>query len=73
VLPFATQAEPQMLAFEHPNLGRLVQPRPYPKVAETAGRGVPRAADNAAFVGSSAAAGEWCRHPSIGPRALRRR
>jgi hypothetical protein len=58
VLLLATQAEPQMLAFEHPNLGRLVQPRHYPKVAETARRGVPWAADNDAFLGFNAAAFE---------------
>jgi len=51
VLLLATQAEPQMLAFEHPNLGRLVQPRHFPRIAETAARGVPWAADNDCFQG----------------------
>lgn len=40
-----------MLAFEHPNLGRLVQPRHLPRIAETAARGVPWAADNDCFQG----------------------
>jgi hypothetical protein len=49
MLLLATQAEPQMIAFEHPNLGRLVQPRHLPRVADTAARGVPWAADNDCF------------------------
>jgi hypothetical protein len=51
MLLLATQAEPQMLAYSHPHLGRLVQPFHYPRIADTAGRGVPWAADNAAFGG----------------------
>lgn len=51
MLLLATQAEPQMLAFEHPNLGRLVQPRHFPRIAETAERGVSWAADNDCFQG----------------------
>lgn len=47
----ATQAEPQMLEFAHPKLGRLVQPRHYSRVRDTAERGVPWAADNDAFNG----------------------
>lgn len=35
----------------HPNLGRLVQPRHYPRVAETAAAGIPWAADNDCFQG----------------------
>ncbi|MBS1861892.1 MAG: hypothetical protein JSS68_09285 [Actinobacteria bacterium] len=51
MLLLATQAEPQMLSFEHPNLGRLVQPRHFPRIADTAARGVPWAADNDCFQG----------------------
>src|SRR5450755_2549545 len=47
----ATQAEPQMRAHRHPNLGRLLQPRHYPRAAATARSGVPWAADNDAFNG----------------------
>jgi hypothetical protein len=47
----ATQAEPQMREFAHPNLGRLVQPRHYPSIRETASRGIVWAADNDAFNG----------------------
>jgi hypothetical protein len=51
MLLLATQAQPQMRAHRHPNLGRLVQPRHYPRVADTARSGVPWAADNDAFNG----------------------
>jgi hypothetical protein len=51
MLLLVTQAEPQMLAYAHPHLGRLVQPFHYPRIADTAARGVPWAADNAAFGG----------------------
>jgi hypothetical protein len=47
----ATQAEPQMREYAHRNLGRLVQPRHYARIADTAERGVPWAADNDAFGG----------------------
>lgn len=47
----ATQAEPQMLTYEHPNLGRLVQPRHYSSIEATAERGCPWAADNDCFQG----------------------
>jgi len=40
-----------MLAFKHPNLGRLVQPRHFPRIAETAARGTQWAADNDCFQG----------------------
>jgi hypothetical protein len=49
MLLLATQAEPQMRQFAHPNLGRLVQPRHHPTVDATAARGVPWAADNDCF------------------------
>ncbi len=51
MLLLATQAQPQMRAHRHPNLGRLVQPRHYPRVADTARSGVPWAAANDAFNG----------------------
>jgi hypothetical protein len=51
MLLLATQAEPQMRAHRHPNLGRLLQPRHYPRAAATARSGVPWAADNDAFNG----------------------
>jgi hypothetical protein len=66
VLLLATQAEPQMLAFEHPNLGRLVQPRHFPKVAETAARGVAWAADNDAFLRFDAERFERMLHALVG-------
>lgn len=47
----ATQAEPQMFAYQHPNLGRLVQPRHYGAIERTAERGCPWAADNDCFQG----------------------
>jgi len=58
MLLLATQAEPQMLEYAHPHLGRLVQPRHYPRIAETARRGIPWAADNDAFKSFDAAAFE---------------
>jgi hypothetical protein len=51
MLLLATQAELQMRAHRHPNLGRLLQPRHYPRAAATARSGVPWAADNDAFNG----------------------
>lgn len=51
VMLLATQAEPQMLAYEHPNLGRLVQPRHYSSIECTAERGCSWAADNDCFQG----------------------
>lgn len=40
----------------HPNLGRLVQPRHFPRIAETAAAGIPWAADNDCFQGLDAPA-----------------
>jgi hypothetical protein len=51
MLLLVTQAEPDMVAYAHPNLGRLVQPRHYPRIADTATRGVRWAADCDAYVG----------------------
>lgn len=56
MLLLATQSEVQMRAFAHPHLGRLVQPRHYPRLAATAARGIPWAADNDAFGGFDEAA-----------------
>ena len=67
MLLLATQAEPQMRAHRHPNLGRLLQPRHYPRAAHTARSGVPWAADNDAFNGG------WDQMPSGGSCAWSRR
>lgn len=48
---FTTAGHPQLVEYAHPNLGRLVQPRHYPRVADTANAGIPWAADNDAFNG----------------------
>lgn len=48
---FTTAAHPQIEEYAHPNLGRLVTPRHYPRVADTAAAGIPWAADNDAFNG----------------------
>jgi hypothetical protein len=53
MLLLATQAGPQMLAYSHPHLGRLVQPFHYPRIADTAARGVPWAADTGGFEGET--------------------
>lgn len=45
-----TKAEPQLEKFDHPNLGRLVQPRHYPKIELTSERR-PWAADNDCYNG----------------------
>ena len=51
MLLLATQAEPQMIQYENPNLGRLVQPRHYNALPATIARGVPWAADNDCYQG----------------------
>jgi hypothetical protein len=51
VILFTTAGQPQIEQYAHPNLGRLVQPRHYPRIAETAAQGIPWAADNDAFNG----------------------
>jgi hypothetical protein len=51
MLLLATQAEPQMRPHCHPNLGRLLQPRHYPRADATASSGVRWAADNDAYGG----------------------
>lgn len=49
MLLLVTTAHPQIVAHAHPNLGRLVQPRHYWRIEDTARSGVPWAADNDAF------------------------
>lgn len=56
MLLLATIAQPQLEEHQHPNLGRLVQPRHYPRIADTAAAGIPWAADNDAFNGGFDAA-----------------
>jgi hypothetical protein len=56
MLLLATQAEPQMVEYAHPNLGRLIQPRHYNALPATIARGVPWAADNDCYQGLDASA-----------------
>jgi hypothetical protein len=49
MLLLATQALPQMREFRHPNLGRLITPRHFPRLLETLDDGFPLAADNDCF------------------------
>ena len=51
MLLLATQALPQMRQYAHPNLGRLVTPRHFPRLGETIAQGWPVAADNDCFHG----------------------
>ena len=51
MLLLATQAEPQMVEYAHPNLGRLVQPRHYNALSATVARSIPWAADNDCYQG----------------------
>lgn len=51
MLLLATQALPQMREYAHPNLGRLITPRHFPRLAETLADGWPTAADNDCFYG----------------------
>ena len=44
-----TTGHPDMHRYAHPNLGRLVQPRHYSSIEQTAREGFPWAADNDAF------------------------
>lgn len=54
MLLLVTHGLPTMLRYAHPNLGRLVQPRHYPSVRETAAAGIPWAADNDCYQGLDA-------------------
>ena len=56
MLLLVTKSQPELERFAHPNLGRLVQPRHYSRVRDTAERGVLWAADNDAFNGGVDAA-----------------
>lgn len=56
MLLLLTKAHPTILAWRHPNLGRLAVPKDHARIAETAAAGIPWAADNAAFSGFDAAA-----------------
>lgn len=51
MLLLATQAEPQMIAHAHRNLGRLVHRCEYSRLSATIARGVPCAADNDYYQG----------------------
>jgi hypothetical protein len=51
VLLLTTQAHPQMLEYRHPNLGRLLTPRHFPRLHDTLAEGFPVAADNDCFHG----------------------
>ena len=46
-----TAAHPQLVEYRHPNLGRLLTPRHYPRASDTARAGFPWAADNDAYNG----------------------
>jgi hypothetical protein len=46
-----TTGHPDMARYAHPNLGRLVQPRHYSSIEQTARAGIPWAADNDGFNG----------------------
>jgi hypothetical protein len=49
VILLVTTGHPDMERYAHPNLGRLVQPRHYSSIEQTAAAGIPWAADNDAF------------------------
>lgn len=51
MLLLATTDHEYVAKLEHPRLGRLVQPRSFPRVRDTAEAGIPWAADNDAFGG----------------------
>jgi hypothetical protein len=53
-LLLVTTAHPSLLEHDHPNLGRLVQPRHYSSIERTAASGIPWAADNDCFQGLDA-------------------
>lgn len=54
MLLLTTAALPQLREHAHPNLGRLVTPRHYPRIEDTAREGWPWAADNDCFNGLDA-------------------
>jgi hypothetical protein len=51
MLLLTTQALPQMREYAHPNLGRLLSPRHFPRLKDTIADGFPVAADNDCFHG----------------------
>jgi hypothetical protein len=53
-LLLVTTAHPSLLEHDHPNLGRLVQPRHYSSIEKTSACGLPWAADNDCFQGLDA-------------------
>jgi hypothetical protein len=57
-----TTGHPDMARYAHPNLGRLVQPRHYSSIEQTAHAGIPWAADNDAFKAFDAEAFERMLH-----------
>lgn len=54
MLLLVTTGHPDMSRYQHPNLGRLVQPRHYSSIEQTAREGIPWAADNDCFQGLDA-------------------
>jgi hypothetical protein len=62
MLLLVTTAHPNLLRHSHPRLGRLIQPRHYSSIEQTAAAGIPWAADNDAFNGwSDVAEGRYLR------------
>lgn len=57
-LLLVTTAHPSLMEHEHPNLGRLIQPRHFSSIERTAEAGIPWAADNDCFQGLDAPAFE---------------
>jgi hypothetical protein len=51
MLLFTSAALPQLHEHDHPNLGRLITPRHFPRLADTLAAGYPVAADNDCFRG----------------------
>jgi hypothetical protein len=76
LLLLTTAALPQLEQHDHPNLGRLITPRHFPRLADTLSAGYPTAADNDCFQGLDAARvcamleaiAPW---PSVGARVRR--
>ena len=76
MLLLTTAALPQLEQHDHPNLGRLITPRHYPRLADTLSAGYPVAADNDCFQGLDATAvcamlEEIAPWPSVGARVGR--
>ncbi len=76
MLLLTTAALPQLEAHHHPNLGRLITPRHYCRLADTLRAGYPVAVDNDCFQGLDIAAvcrmlGAVMPWPSVGARIAR--